>query len=292
MWAGRYKKLSDEMNAIDNIIFLGITHQSFSTADELKDFMLSNLNFPILSLGYIATESHTPIPQHSAVLAEINLESRIRPEMFAFIGRSVDLDKIEKIDHRECGEDLRENLDGLFGYTRRVRAAVELNRYVNDLYFVTSRQENNNRHRAMLFLEWKHLAARDAAVNLFHFQKSFEYIRQDLLRRCEHLRAGIDVRELRLAWGLFQSWFKDVVPMRNVVAHTAEFFQNVKGRKQHTAHKGVFIYSVMMNDTLQLPKDGGFVTIVLSDETVDRLEKVANKVADCFVDYYVDKQKM
>jgi hypothetical protein len=125
-----------------------------------------------------------------------------------------------------------------------------------------------------MLIEWKEIAARDAAFSIFHFQRTFETLRVQLLRDYPVLRDMADTKGLRIAWKLYRSQFSDVVITRHAIGHTAEFYATVESRARHATHRDIFVESMMVNTVLSVPSFGRLVSVDVSGITVVKLNRI------------------
>src|SRR5579862_2929599 len=173
-------------------------------------------------------------------------------------------------------------IHGLYAYVFKVDAAAKLNAYANTLHFSRPQLLPQTRSKFLITMEWRHLAARDAAFSLFHFQRTFEALREQALRRSSTLRRGIDFGKLRIAWKLYASQFKDVVKMRHAIGHAGEFYNTVEERAKHSGRSDFFVEFLMTDTTLSVSAYGKLVSVDVSQQTIDRLERIRTLVVEAF----------
>lgn len=131
-----------------------------------------------------------------------------------------------------------------------------------------------------MLVEWKQIATRDAAFSIFHFQRTFEALRVQLLKDYPVLRDMVDTKKLRIAWKLYRSQFSEVVITRHAIGHTAEFYATVESRARHATHRDIFIESMMLNTVLSVPSFGRLVSIDVSGKTVEKLSRIRDLILD------------
>jgi hypothetical protein len=69
---------------------------------------------------------------------------------------------------------------------------------------------------------WRYIAARDGVMQIYHFSKAMEAL-ISALPKAKTLGSYIDFKRLRIADGLFNSWFGNIDGLRHTVGHIAEF---------------------------------------------------------------------
>jgi hypothetical protein len=114
------------------------------------------------------------------------------------------------------------------------------------------------------------------------FQRTFENLRKKDLKDSQFLRDAIDFSKLRIAWKLYLSQFKDVVPMRHAVGHEAEFYSSLESRAMHSGQNDLFVEFVMTDTILSMSSYGKMVSIDVSQRTVDKLEKIKQLVVEAY----------
>jgi hypothetical protein len=73
------------------------------------------------------------------------------------------------------------------------------------------------------FMNYRMIAARDGALNIFHFGCSLEALKKQLAR-CPSLASRTNAVKLRNAIKQFGSYFPHADNVRNAVAHAGSFF--------------------------------------------------------------------
>lgn len=258
----------------------GVTRNTFDSLDVLKTHLQSGNPIQIVH-GYLQIAGHSSDIVRPDLSADSQLQSRLKNATHRLPALSVDKTKFEGDEQRYI-EDIQYLLKNLFDYVYRVRAAVELNKYADTMHFAVPPTIPPSPEKFSLLMEWKSMAARDAAFSVFHFQRTFERFREQIPRRCPQLRKHIDFGKLRTAWKLYRSWFKYTVPLRHAIGHSAEFYMTVEDRARHATHEDIFVESMMLDTVLSVPSSGEFVSIDVSSETVKRLERVRTLILESY----------
>jgi len=90
---------------------------------------------------------------------------------------------------------------------------------------------------AEVYAEWCRMAARDAAMAVFHFAKTLDALKQSV-GRSSTLSNAINHEKFRTARRRFRNDFKDFDAVRHAVAHAGEMRNNQKNRSRHAYRRG------------------------------------------------------
>lgn len=138
------------------------------------------------------------------------------------------------------------------------------------------------------FFMWSGIAADDASMTVFHFNRTIELIRSSLAA-CPALAAMVPRNALKQATKEFNKVFADHVAVRNAYGHAAD----VSGRHQRDDHSisggyesaeiragnadSVFL-SMLTNQTKTVTINGRVLQFELSQETLNVLRRTADAI--------------
>lgn len=280
IWFGRWMEVDPSQYHVVDPGYQGLTVAEFDSVTTVMDYIKSNDPKP-MQPGYLQTAGDPSELVRPDVTADTRLSWRLKKPTIRYPNCQIIVTLLADSESKYA-DDIQYLIKNLFEYVYRVRAAVELNQYAETMHFSTPATIPPSAEKFSLLIEWKQIAARDAAFSVFHFQKSFENFREVILWKCPTLRKTIDIDKLRFTWRLHQSWFKDAVHTRHAIGHSAEFYMTVRDRARHATHEDVFIESTMLNDVLSLSSFGKFVSIEVSDKTVEKLERIRTLILESF----------
>jgi len=143
-----------------------------------------------------------------------------------------------------------------------------------------------------VFIQYRIIAARDGALNIFHFGCSLDAIKKQLPRSPSLVRQT-DAIKLRNAVKQFNSFFPHADNVRHAVAHAGEMFrspQRMKENEQKTDHKGVgfssvaggFLIGALYERTYSVSNLGQIFSVTLDSGAVQKLAKVILLVDEAF----------
>jgi len=282
MWFGRWVEPDPGQYHIVDPGYQGLTVVEFDNITAVTAYIKSNTPIP-LQPGYLQTTGNQSELIRPDITADSRLNWRLKKKTPHYPNHQINVFLLADSERKYAG-DIQYLIKNIFEYVYRVRAAVELNLYAETMHFSTPATIPLSVEKFSLLIQWKQMAARDAAFSVYHFQKTFESFREAILWKCPTLRKTIDISKLRFAWNLYQSWFKDAVHTRHAIGHSAEFYMTAQDRACHATHEDVFIESMMLNDELSLSSYGRFVSIEVSDRTVERLERIQTLILESFSD--------
>lgn len=279
LWFGNWQQDENTYHIV-NASYVGIADTEIQDIEAAKTLLSSGTPIPYRA-GYLSTSVNgQPLaaPDISAD-QELNLRlSRTPVRSFVRHFKTQALSEGEK----QCAMNLEFLLNSLCTYVFRFDAASKLSAYVDAMHFSRPEFIPLSRDKFLVLSEWKQIAARDAAFSLFHFLRTFEFIREQSLKDAPTLRGTTDIAKLRLAWNLYRSQFEDTIPMRHAIGHSAEFYRTQEARAFHSGHKDIFIESMMIDSVLSVSADGKFVSVDMAQAAVDKLDKIKTLILEAF----------
>jgi hypothetical protein len=283
LWSGTWTRQhasGDSYNYnITDPQYLGVIQKRFPDLQSVTEFIKSGTPVAI-GPAYLTVSGIEMIPIPD-VVADRELALRIRKTPQRFSASKVDLSRLPDSE-RNVAADIDYLIQGLYTYVFRIDAAAKLTTYANTLHFSRPQLLPHSDSKFFISMEWRQMAGRDAAMSLFHFQRTLEALRQKALREGTTLRKGVDFGKLRIAWKLYDSQFKDVVRMRHTVGHEAEFYSSLEARTLHSGNPNVFVEFLMTDSTLSMSSHGRLVSVEVSQKTVDKLERIKTLVVEAF----------
>ncbi len=127
---------------------------------------------------------------------------------------------------------------------------------------------------------WRGLAARDAAMTLFHFRETLEGVRSHL-DDVPTAKPHVDVPKLRLADKLFRSKSPHFEEIRHATAHLAELTESFDQLKTNLAN-GTFVYGRVLGKRYEVTINGHHYSFEVSKEVLNTLIQVTNMTYDSF----------
>ncbi len=139
-------------------------------------------------------------------------------------------------------------------------------------------------------VSWKHIAARDGAINLYHFSTTLESISKSIgLAKSLHHTADHD--KIKAARKLFRDTFPTVEKMRHSVAHAADLHKSKENTKENTVFGekgGLFISGNLVKGVFSFTHEGKVVSYELSQRTANIVREVAWTLVSAFPDALID----
>lgn len=287
-WAGKWSKDNQGMYEIVNPSYVGVVERKFSNIKEVKEILVSSSPISFIPY-YLSISSKSPLDTPS-VMADIELGFRLmRSPNRGFNGKIKIVDGLS-VEERGELENIKFLLNALYTYHYRIDAGSKLNFYADAMHFSRPEVLPLAMDKFLLLHEWKQMGARDAAINMFHFLKTFEALREKSMRNIPTLRKLVDHAHLRIAWKLYSSQFRDTVQMRHVVAHTAEFYNTHESRALHSGNMKMFIEYTMIDSVLSLSSYGKFVSIDTAQDTIDKLGKIKSMIVQAFKNLFTEQE--
>ncbi|MFD1981530.1 hypothetical protein ACFSOZ_02260 [Mesorhizobium newzealandense] len=276
LWSGRWKKDEVTGHYAVNPQYIGVLDRSFVDIAEARAFFETPQPMAIRA-EYLTIDGQTT--PHADIIADREFALTLDKAPRRFPDRRIDRTQLPN-DEREAADDLDFLVHNLFGYVFRFHAASKLMTYANTLHFSRPAYVPQNEATFFISMEWRQMAARDAAFSLYHFQHTFEVISKEAIRRAPNLRSRIDLSKLRIARKLFASQFKDVVPMRNALGHAGEFYSTTKARATHSPNKNMFLEFVISGEVYSVESYGRRLSLDMSLVAAQRLERVKTLIIE------------
>jgi len=125
---------------------------------------------------------------------------------------------------------------------------------------------------------WPHLAGRDAAMTIYHFDIGLRSLLSSI-HRCPTVKEMADYEMLKMAYPLFRKYFPDAVHLRNAVGHVAELVQTREHVSQNSVKGKGFAFEQVVGRTLYVTYKGKTITLEISEITLQKLNEVWTIVA-------------
>ena len=143
-----------------------------------------------------------------------------------------------------------------------------------------------------IFIHYRIIAARDGAMNIFHFGCSLEAIKRQL-PKCASLASSTDAIKLRNAVKQFKLSFPHADNVRHAVAHAGEICSTplkIKSSEQKSDHEGVGFRSTagghflgaLYERTYSVSNLGEVFSVTLDNESIRKLAHVISLVDQAF----------
>lgn len=158
-------------------------------------------------------------------------------------------------DEQDKARDLLRNLSLLGNFHQDFVAGVELMAFTQQktVELLAKREGGLTpepvREAILSLSRWAFIAARDAAMSLFHFGTVSESI-QACVARCPSIAKHVSHRELALCGNAFQTQFADWGPVRHSVAHQGDWGRDRRKISAHATDKAIetgIVHSVAGN---------------------------------------------
>lgn len=127
--------------------------------------------------------------------------------------------------------------------------------------------------------EWRDVAARDTAINIYHFCKALQYLRSI---KAPSLRDRLDKNSLKEAFNITRTQFQNFIDIRNAVGHVADFLQNVDSFRSHAVEGHTFILGSLSGRTFSITSEGRHYSFVIDASLRESTRRVAAIVMDAF----------
>jgi hypothetical protein len=142
---------------------------------------------------------------------------------------------------------------------------------------------------------WRYVAARDGALTLYHFQRTFEGIKP-ALDRCPTVASLIDETSLVEGRRIFRRRFPHTVQIRKAVSHLADLASSVDGFDEHAfsgSYKGpvggisfknkqVIIVDLLQGNVFTTTFEKKILTYELSEESLEQLRLSGETIWNAF----------
>src|SRR5262245_16361829 len=136
--------------------------------------------------------------------------------------------------------------------------------------------------------KWVQIAARDGAITIFNFGKSYEAVRASL-KTCPALIPFVDETKLEAAGKKLRERFPRFEAVRHTVAHAAEFHRNENQMKAHAYAAGptsLFISGMLDGRTFSGTYENEIFSYEVSKETLVALIEVVRLTYTAFPHHY------
>ena len=142
----------------------------------------------------------------------------------------------------------------------------------------------------MQITDWRLVAARDAALSIYHFGKALHAIRS-FAGASKQYGGKLNAVELKKVKILFDQNFPDITSMRHAISHAGELAENPRVYAEHVLKEnaqgdGFFIAAgasqglALNGVNLSIPWRGKMITVGIGQDTADTLALVRQGVSD------------
>ncbi len=130
--------------------------------------------------------------------------------------------------------------------------------------------------------DWCGIAARDAAMSVYHFGETRRAISSSL-GKCPSLNAQVDAEKLRAARKAFDREFPDAVQLRHAIGHLAEQLSTPQKMAKLKRAGEFLIWESQVGGSLSMasPK-GRQVRLNVDEQTLDRLQTILVTICEAF----------
>jgi hypothetical protein len=173
LWSGTWTRAQDgrDIYNITDPQYLGVIQQRFHTLQDVIELIRSGT--PVATgAAYLTVSGIEPLPIPD-VVADRELALRIRKTPERFSKSRVDLSRLPQGEHNFAA-DIDYLIQGLHTYVFRIDAAAKLTIYANTLHFSRPQLLPPSESKFFISMEWRQMAGRDAAMSIFHFQRTLE----------------------------------------------------------------------------------------------------------------------
>jgi hypothetical protein len=139
----------------------------------------------------------------------------------------------------------------------------------------------SNRAQTRLLQGWQFMAARDAAMNIYHFRSTLASIITNI-KKCHSMMKALSIQDLEAAASQLEADFPALVPMRHAVAHSADTSFSPQNRATHSFDligvSGLTLSGVMSGRTMAYTHDGAEVSVTVTDAELAKLRAIVDRV--------------
>lgn len=139
-----------------------------------------------------------------------------------------------------------------------------------------------------VFVLWRIIAARDGALNIYHFSCSLDAVRQQVPK-------STDISKLRTAVKLFNSYFPHACNIRHAIAHAGELVKNpgkIKENIQKADYQSIdfisaagnLITNALYERTYSVGHEGAGFFLQMDATSIDKPSRVISLVEEAFAD--------
>ena len=179
---------------------------------------------------------------------------------------------------------LNMSLAGMGTYLQSFRAAVALFDFAAPIATPLESPTGFPPHDVVI--RWPYIAARDGAMNIYHFRVAMEAAKASA-HQLQLVRDAINWTKVRAATKRFQTQFPDFEKIRHAVAHAADLGKTLKEQRRNrikgprtgplvrlSAGASVTIANSLINQTFATTIGGQLVSYDVTTETADKLEAI------------------
>ena len=158
------------------------------------------------------------------------------------------------------------------------------------------------------FFQYRIIAARDGALNIYHAKCSLEAIKKQL-PQCPSLNPFVDPKDIRRALKIFNQFFPNCDNVRHAIAHAGEIFSSPRIMKKHeqrdarshpgftfgtaTIKPGVgggwFVHS-LWDRTYSVGIEGDIFSIAIDQTSIAKMEDVICLVDSAFAKLFASNE--
>jgi hypothetical protein len=133
------------------------------------------------------------------------------------------------------------------------------------------------------FAKWRIIAARDGALNTYHFGCSLKAI-QKQLPTCPTLNSRLNAIAIRNIVKEFKSSFPHCDTIRHAIAHAGECHKTPRKLKQNTDETGGFAFGSIHNRTYTIGFEGARFSVTMDTSALRKLSNIREAIEDEFAE--------
>jgi hypothetical protein len=271
---------------------------------------------------HVASARHSNsylLPRDSVHQAPNRIKTEIAMQLSEDWSKILDVDKLSS-DEVIALRVIEANIDAIGEYLDKFRSAISLFDYIEEPLKAAA---ETGMGTVFEISQWHTIAARDGAMTIYHFSDIIIGTSQTV-KSCKPLDSLFDWKQYRAAINLYKQFFPTGETMRNAVGHSGEMLSQPAALR-HNAFRGSYKgpgltigpdgirgggpsqmtsigYSgpswdggVILRDCMQgriytATKSGSLLTYELSQNSLDKLERVAESFISAFPDDPEDSQ--
>ncbi|MBC7314333.1 MAG: hypothetical protein H5U11_17730 [Rhizobium sp.] len=166
-----------------------------------------------------------------------------------------------------------------------------LHNYVRDFEWALSLFELCTEFKGVIKTDWSFVAARDGAMTVYHFAKTFEIL-NTYVAKSPSLKAGSDKVAIKRAGRTLREFFPQINVLRDTIAHDGELKNTVEKAAWHPLKGPIRVGTLLVGneaaqieikaiagDQLVLTKAGALVGYRLNRAALEVLKQVAKEVS-------------
>jgi hypothetical protein len=148
-------------------------------------------------------------------------------------------------------------------------------------FFEYGRHQSNMAAEGKVWSAWSHIAARDAAMTVHHFDETLSEISR-LGRQCESIWVRVNKAKVKEARRLYKETFPSHREVRDALAHRAGPILGPGGRERHAA-SNLFINNSIFSSGITFTRNGEVVSVPLNTGSAKQLSEVVSSIYSAFL---------